>query len=123
MNVMPMNYLRCLIRNVIPCTMVMLSACGDDSIKPSMLSAEDIIHTEQDKLTQVIIYDVFSPPVASRIYAYTSLAAYEAVRHASPGEESIAEKLNGFGKMPLPEKDKKYDYTLSAAHAFFTMAH
>jgi hypothetical protein len=123
MNVIPMNYLRCFLTIIIPGVVIGFSACGNDKEKPSMLSSEDIIHEEQDKLTQVIIYDVFTPPVASRIYAYTSLAAYEAIRHASPGEESIAEKLNGFGKMPQPEKDKKYDYTLSAAHAFFTMAY
>ena len=30
-------------------------------------------------LTQVIISDVFSPPVCSRIYAYCNIAAYEAL--------------------------------------------
>ena len=28
----------------------------------------EIIHQNQDQLTQVIIYDVFTPPVASRLY-------------------------------------------------------
>jgi PAP2 superfamily len=83
----------------------------------------DVIHQNQDELTQVIIYDVFTPPVASRIYAYTSLASYEAIRFMEPGNESLAEKMNGFGKMPLPDADKKYNYSLAATKAFFTVAH
>lgn len=89
----------------------------------AMLSPAEIIHQEQDELTQVIIYDVFTPPVASRIYAYTSLAAYEAIRYAKPGEPSLAEQMNQFGKLPKPDTSLRYDFTLAAAQAFFTMAH
>lgn len=82
-----------------------------------------VIHQNQDELTQVIIYDIFTPPVASRIYAYTSLAAYESIRFLKPGNASLAEKMNGFGKMPVPDANKKYDYTLAATQAFFAVAH
>ena len=81
----------------------------------------EILHRNQDMLTQIIIYDVFTPPVASRIYVYSSLASYEAIRHNNPGASSIAEKLNGFGKLPLPETGKKYDFTLAATKAFFSV--
>jgi len=90
---------------------------------PVTINAAEVVHQNQDQLTQVIIYDVFTPPVASRIYAYTSLAAYEAIRFEKPGNESIVVKMNGFDKMPLPDKDKKYNFTLSASQAFFTVAH
>jgi hypothetical protein len=81
----------------------------------------ELLHENQDMLTQVIIYDVFSPPVAARIYVYSSLASYEAVRFAKKGSPSIAEKLNGFGKMPQPANGKTYNYTLAATKAFFTV--
>jgi len=100
----------------------LLSACYQKKDTP-ILSPVDIIHQEQDELTQIIIYDVFTPPVASRIYAYTSLAAYEAIRHSKPNELSLAEQMNEFGKMPEPEAGKEYDFTLAAAQAFFTTAH
>ncbi|RYY31648.1 MAG: phosphatase PAP2 family protein [Chitinophagaceae bacterium] len=35
------------------------------------------LHRAQQALTDVIVHDVFSPPVASRIYLYANLAAYE----------------------------------------------
>jgi hypothetical protein len=83
----------------------------------------EIIHQNIDQVTQVIIYDIFSPPVASRIYAYTSLAAYEAIRFARPDAPSFAAMLNGFDKMPAPDKNKSYNYTLASSKAFFTVAH
>ena len=85
------------------------------------LDEAGILHRNQDLLTQIIIYDVFTPPVASRIYVYTSLASYEAIRFSKEGTESIAEKLNGFGTMPKPQKGKSYNYTLAATKAFFTV--
>lgn len=79
----------------------------------------DINYQEQDGLTQLKIDDVFTPPVASRIYAYTSLAAYEAILHSKPNDLSLAEQMNEFGKMPETEAGKEYDFTLAAAPAFF----
>ena len=97
-----------------------LLSCSDK--KPVALNEVDVLVNNEDQLTQVIIYDVFTPPVASRIYVYTSLASYEAIRFAKEGSSSIAEKLNGFGKMPIPEKGKNYNYTLAATKAFFKVA-
>ena len=91
--------------------------------KISMISDADVLHNNVDELTQVIIYDVFSPPVASRIYGYTSLAQYEALRFEDPKYASIASQLNGFKAMPQPKKGLKYNYTLAATKAFFTVAH
>lgn len=87
------------------------------------MDAAEVLHQNEDQLTQVIIYDVFTPPVASRIYVYSSLASYEAIRFSKEGTSSIAEKLHGFGKMPQPEKGKSYNYTLAATKAFFTVVH
>lgn len=82
----------------------------------------DELIANENQLTQIIIYDVFTPPVASRIYVYTSLAAYEALRFEKQGTPSIAEKLNGFEKMPVPDPGKKYNFSLAATEAFFKVA-
>lgn len=99
---------------------LLVSSCKEQK-KTTPLNEAAILHQNEDLLTQVIIYDVFTPPVASRIYVYSSLASYEAIRFSKPGTASIAEKLHGFGKMPQPEKDKPYNYTLAATKAFFTV--
>jgi len=82
----------------------------------------EVLHQNEDQLTQLIIFDVFSPPVASRIYAYASLASYEAMRFKDERYESIVANLKGFGTMPKPEKNKNYNYALAATKAFFTVA-
>jgi len=98
---------------------VLFSSCNHKNVQP--LTAVDILHQNQDLLTQVIIYDVFTPPVASRLYVYSSLASYEAIRFSKEGTTSIAEKLNGFGPMPRPKPGKTYNFTLAASRAFFTV--
>lgn len=94
-----------------------------DCNKPQLKITDsvDVLINNEDQLTQIIIYDVFTPPVASRIYVYSSIAAYEAIRHLD-NSPSISDKLNGFDKMPLPDVSKKYDYTLAATEAFLKVA-
>lgn len=99
------------------CGGIFFFSCKEKS-KP-VLNEADILHNNEDMLTEVIIYDVFTPPVAARIYVYASLASFEAIKFSKPGTPSIAEKLHGFGKIPEPEKDKDYNYTLAATKAFF----
>jgi PAP2 superfamily len=101
---------------------VFISCDNNKNSSISLPADAEVLHQNENNLTDLIIYDIFSPPVASRIYVYTSLAAFEAMRHASPGEESIVSKLNGFTEMPAPDKNKKYNYTLAASKAFYTVA-
>lgn len=74
------------------------------------------------KLTYVIMTDIFSPPVCSRIYSYTNIAAYEALIPENPGYASYAGKLTGLQPLPKPDKNKKYCYPVSSIIAFTTVA-
>jgi hypothetical protein len=85
------------------------------------MNEADLLHNNQDQLTKVIIYDVFTPPVASRIYVYSSLASYEAIKYTKPGTTSITATLHGFDSIPSPATGEKYDFTLAATKAFFTV--
>jgi hypothetical protein len=98
-----------------------VSSCVHKTSAP--IDEAAVLHENEDQLTNVIIYDVFTPPVASRIYGYTSLAAYEAMRYGDPKYNSITAQLRDFGNPPVPEKGKKYNYTLAATKAFFTVAY
>lgn len=91
-------------------------------VNPQLLTDPNLLHDNVHQLTEVIILDMFSPPVASRIYSYTSLAAYEAIRFQKEGNKSITKELHGFPEMPVPDKNKKYNYLLAATKAFFTVA-
>lgn len=76
----------------------------------------------QHRLTDVIVYDIFNPPVASRIYAYSNLAYYEALRGKAKNTPSITAKLKGFAPMPLPIDAQNCNYNLAAVKAFFKVA-
>ncbi|MCC6290254.1 MAG: vanadium-dependent haloperoxidase [Chitinophagaceae bacterium] len=70
------------------------------------------------KLTDVITYDIFTPPVASRIYAYSHLAAYEVMAHDdSSGYISLGGQLKGLEKVPAPPKGKQICYPFAATLA------
>jgi len=77
-----------------------------------------LIHNTVQKLTDVIVHDIFSPPVASRIYAYPSIAAYECMVHGEEGYQSLADQLNGFTAGPQPEAGKEYAYPVAALNAY-----
>ena len=70
------------------------------------------------RLTDVIVHDIFSPPVASRIYAYSSIAAFEIMQHDDESYLPLTGQLRGLQNVPLPEEDKEYCFPLAATHAF-----
>ena len=80
-----------------------------------------VVHDAMQHVTDVIVHDIFSPPQAARIYAYASIAAYEAGRHAEAGLLPLADQLNGFSPPPAPEPELDYAYSLSAAVALLEL--
>ena len=95
-----------------------ISACQTTS--DFVVDDPALIHHSMKKLTDVIVYDIFSPPVASRIYAYPSIAAYEVLIHDHPDYQSLAGQLNGLESVPAPETGQEYCYPLASLHAFLT---
>jgi hypothetical protein len=114
--------MKCLKKLVVLAGGCIFASCTHQQ-RSGLLNDADVLHQNEDQLTQVIIYDVFTPPVAARIYGYTALASYEAMRYADPKFNSIITQLKGFDKPPEPLKGKKYNFALAATKAFFTVAH
>lgn len=75
-------------------------------------------HRSMKKLTDVIVHDIFSPPVASRIYAYPNIAAFETLIHDYPDYQSLEGQLQGLENVPQPEQGKEYCFPLAGIHAF-----
>lgn len=73
-------------------------ACQENQDYQDVITDGSYQIAAQLKLTDVIIHDIFSPPVASRIYAYPSIAAFEVVALADPSYTSLMGQLNGFEK-------------------------
>ena len=79
------------------------------------------LHAAMQQLTRVMVYDIFSPPQASRVYAYASVAAYEAVRQQQPAYRTLAGQLNGLSPVPVLEPNAEYSLPLAGVHAFMTV--
>ena len=48
------------------------------------LNDASLFHSAMQNLSDIIVYDIFSPPVASRVYLYPSIAAYELMANKMP---------------------------------------
>ncbi|RXK62034.1 phosphatase PAP2 family protein [Lacibacter luteus] len=80
------------------------------------------LHRAMKQVTDVMVHDIYSPPVASRIYAYVAVAAYEAAHHADAGFVSFGGQLKGLSSLPKPTAGKEYSYALAAVHAMLLVA-
>lgn len=62
------------------------------------------LHRAQQVLTSVTIHDIFSPPVAARIYAYAHLAAYETFIKGNDAYFSLQGQLKEFPAIAAPQQ-------------------
>ena len=80
------------------------------------------LHRVMKEVTDVIVHDIYSPPVASRIYAYVSIAGYEAAIAPDKNYNSFAGQLHGLNSLPKPGASAQYSAGLSAVHAMLLVA-
>tara|TARA_R110002050_G_scaffold171113_2_gene303116 strand:+ start:30826 stop:32151 length:1326 start_codon:yes stop_codon:yes gene_type:complete len=80
----------------------------------------DYVHRAIKQVTDVMVYDIYSPPVTSRTYAYISVAAYETLIQSNDSYRSFAGQLHGLKPAPVPDGKKEYSFTLAAVHAILT---
>jgi len=92
--------------------LIALAACTSaPKTDPRMVS--EWMHT----LYGVVRAERISPPVASRLIGYASVALYEGLSAATPGLPSMAGTLNGLAELPRPAAGESYDATLVAVEA------
>lgn len=91
-----------------------------DAAEAAAIDEPELLHTAVKKLTDVMIHDIFSPPQASRVYAYASVAAYEAVAPGTPELATLAGQLNELE--PGPQPPDNIEASLAGVHAFLRVA-
>jgi hypothetical protein len=94
-------------------------SCQEKKDYSQVIADGSYFHRAQKRITEVIIHDIFSPPVAARIYSYSSLAAYEVAAATDPTQyASLMGQLNG--SEPLQVKVPEGIYPpLSALAAYY----
>ncbi|WP_116124218.1 vanadium-dependent haloperoxidase [Lewinella sp. IMCC34183] len=99
--------------------LALLSACTED-VNPDYqkeVANPAYFHRSVKQLTDVIVHDIFSPPVASRIYSYSSLAGYEALAAGDPNLQSLAGQIPHLAPAPAPPAGVEIAYPLAAITA------
>ena len=72
-------------------------------------------------LTDIVVYDIFSPPVASRVYLYPTIAAYEVMALKFPKKyNSLVGQIKELNSIPLPS-DQNINHHLASLYAFNTV--
>lgn len=82
----------------------------------------DDFHRSVDRVTEIMIHDIFSPPVASRIYAYPNIAAYEILAQNSVEYQSISNSLTGLSPIPRIPENGPVNYELAALIAHMDLS-
>jgi hypothetical protein len=89
--------------------------------EPIVILADDL-HNTVDQVTDIMIHDIFSPPVASRVYAYPNIAAYEIMALNNDDYLSLANQASGLTEIPRPDASKAVNYPLAALIAHIDMS-
>lgn len=102
--------------------LVALVACTKESVDYQKAAANPEFYNRSVKqITDIILHDIFSPPVASRIYAYSNIAAYETLLPSAPENVSLAGQVKGLTPAPQPEAGQEYCYPLASIEALLTV--
>ncbi|HET8737817.1 MAG TPA: vanadium-dependent haloperoxidase [Pricia sp.] len=99
----------------------MTSCSAEQRNEPIVITADDL-HGSIDKITEIMIHDIFSPPVASRIYAYPNIAAYEIVALNHDEYRSLVGQVNELTPIPKPDSTKTVNYDLAALVAHMELS-
>ncbi|WP_422083312.1 vanadium-dependent haloperoxidase [Ulvibacterium sp.] len=98
-------------------TSVLWVSCGTQKKEEPINISPEELHASVDKVTEIMIHDIFSPPVASRIFAYPNVAAYEIIAQGNDDYLSLAGQLRELDSIPKPEKGSTINYQLAAMTA------
>lgn len=75
------------------------------------------LQNEFEAITQILVHDIFSPPVAARVYAYTATAAYEVVAQSHPDYRSLNGQFHDFPAVPAAPNTTEYMPEIAALQA------
>lgn len=92
---------------------------GTASKENQLINDGQWLITANGDLTAIILHDIFAPPIASRIYAYANVAAYEGIRRAHPELVSLVGQLKGLDSLPEPVAGMNYDFNIAGLRAFY----
>lgn len=103
-------------------SIILFASCAEEKSKGPITISPEELHASVDKVTEIMIRDIFSPPVASRIFAYPNIAAYEIVSLNNPDYLSLAGQVTDLTAIPKPEDAKSINFQMAALVAHMELS-
>ena len=101
-------------------TTLYLQSCSESNNIDYKVQLRDpeLFQAAMQNLTDIVVYDIFSPPVASRVYLYPSVAAYEIMAYFNSNNfNSLKGQIKELKEIPKPD-NPNINYNLSAIFSF-----
>src|SRR5665213_1033133 len=97
---------------------LVITSCKKSGYK-SILHDPALYSRTVHELNSVVMGNNFSPPVASRNYAYATIAGYEVIAAGYPNQyKSLVGQLKGFKKVAKPAANEAIDFEYASLLAF-----
>ena len=110
-----MRFFTKICRGLITLSVLLFISCQEN--KEIQITSSDY-HKVVDKLTEVMVHDIFSPPVASRIYNYPNIAAYEIICQQNQTYKTLSGQLHDLTPIPEPDTTKNINYKVASLVAY-----
>ena len=101
--------------------LLFLNSCKTDNRYLDRLNDTALFNEAMQQLTDIVVYDIFSPPVASRVYVYPTIAAYSIIQKKHPNKYmSLEGQLTDYIDVS-DYSDPNIIPNLAALHAFLVV--
>lgn len=101
--------------------LIFIASCSKSNYK-SVTSDPALFRVTVKKLNDIVLENNFPPVIASRNYAYATIAAYEVIAAGDPTHfNSLAGQIKHLEQVPKPASGAKIDYHFASLLAFCTV--
>lgn len=101
---------------------ILLFVCACKDVSKTIIVTTDDFHNSVDKVMEVMVHDIFSPPVASRVFVYPNIAAYEIIAQNDSTYNSLKNQIKHLKGIPKPNPQKEINYPLAAIIAHINLS-
>jgi len=115
-----LNYRTMKKKLVILITFIVLISCNKK--QESIVITADDFHKSVDKVGEVMVHDIFSPPVASRVFTYPNIAAYEIIAQQNDSYLPLEGQVTNLTAIPKADASKPINYQLAALIAHIDLS-
>ena len=102
--------------------LTLIFSCTENKSEEILVISPDDLHACVDKVTEIMIHDIFSPPVASRVFAYPIIAAYEIVALNNENYLPLEGQVTDLPPIPKLDTSKPINYQVAALVAHMELS-